>query len=111
MTDVIHLTDLAKPTFSPEAQQIIDGMAAMADYCPLTADALHEQASAQTGLTDFGENKDYREPMAVLLACVRRVAAFDGVRPDLRLRADADLPQRPTERDRPPPAAPGDLRG
>lgn len=66
MSDAIHITDLAKPTFSPEAQAIIDGMAAMADYCPLTTDALHEQASAQTGLTDFGE-QDYRERMAVLL--------------------------------------------
>jgi Sulfotransferase family len=62
----VHLTDLAKPTFTPEAQQIIDGMAAMADYCPLTTEALHEQASAQTGLTDFGD-QDYRERMAVLL--------------------------------------------
>ena len=51
MTDVDPLTDLARPTFTPEAQAIIDGMAAMADYCPLTAEALHEQASAQTGLT------------------------------------------------------------
>lgn len=66
MTDAIHITDLARPTFTPEAQLIIDGMAAMADYCPLTTDALHEQASAQTGLTDFGE-QDYRERMAVLL--------------------------------------------
>lgn len=66
MTDAIHITDLARPTFTPEAQMIIDGMAAMAEYCPLTAEALHEQASAQTGLTDFGE-QDYRERMAVLL--------------------------------------------
>lgn len=66
MTDAIHITDLARPTFTPEAQAIIDGMAAMADYCPLTAEALHEQASAQTGLTDFGD-QDYRERMAVLL--------------------------------------------
>ncbi|MFA7513179.1 MAG: sulfotransferase [Mycolicibacterium vanbaalenii] len=62
----VHIADLARPTFSPEAQAIIDGMAAMADYCPLTADALHEQASIQTGLTDFGA-QDYRERMAVLL--------------------------------------------
>lgn len=66
MTDAIHITDLARPTFTPEAQLIIDGMAAMADYCPLTTDALHEQASAQTGLTDYGE-QDYRKRMAVLL--------------------------------------------
>ncbi|MFI5507215.1 sulfotransferase family protein [Mycobacterium sp. NPDC051804] len=64
--DAVHITDLARPTFTPDAQAIIDGMAAMAQYCPLTADALHEQASAQTGLTDFGE-QDYRERMSVLL--------------------------------------------
>ncbi|QZT64192.1 hypothetical protein [Mycolicibacterium austroafricanum] len=28
----VHIADLARPTFSPEAQAIIDGMAAMADY-------------------------------------------------------------------------------
>ena len=68
----MHIADLARPTFSPEAQAIIDGMAAMADYCPLTADALHEQASAQTGLTDFGD-QDYRERMAVLLEAFHKV--------------------------------------
>jgi hypothetical protein len=66
LTPAVHLTDLARPTFSPQAQEIIDGMSAMADYCPLTADALHVHASAQTGLSDFGE-QDYRERMAVLL--------------------------------------------
>ena len=64
MTDAVHITDLARPTFTPDAQQIIDGMSAMAQHCPLTADALHEQASAQTGLSDFGE-QDYRERMSV----------------------------------------------
>ncbi|CAJ1583305.1 sulfotransferase [[Mycobacterium] wendilense] len=63
----IRITDLARPTFTPEAQAIIDGMAAMAEYCPLTAEALHEQATAQTGLSDFGA-QDYRERMDVLLA-------------------------------------------
>jgi Sulfotransferase family len=72
VTDAIRITDLAKPTFTPEAQRIIDGMAAMADYCPLTAEALHEQASAPTGLTDFGE-QDYRERMAVLLEAFREL--------------------------------------
>ncbi|ADU00070.1 sulfotransferase family protein [Mycolicibacterium gilvum] len=62
----VHITDLARPTFTPQAQVIIDGMAAMAPYCPLTAEALHEQASAQTGLTDFGD-QGYRERMSVLL--------------------------------------------
>lgn len=75
MTQPVHLTDLARPTFTPEAQAIIDGMAAMADYCPLTAAALHEQASAQTGLTDFGE-QDYRERMAVLLQAFDELPNF-----------------------------------
>ncbi|HUL99005.1 MAG TPA: sulfotransferase [Mycobacterium sp.] len=66
MTDAIHIEDLASPTFPVEAQPIIDGMAAMAEYCPLDADVLHERASADTGLTDFGA-QDYRERMAVLL--------------------------------------------
>jgi hypothetical protein len=76
--DVIRLTDLARPTFTPEAQAIIDGMTEMAGYCPLTAEALHEQACAQTGLTDFGE-QDYRERMDVLLAAFEelpRLTAF-----------------------------------
>ena len=38
MSDVIHIDDLAAPTFPPEAQPIVDGMAAMVDYCPLDAD-------------------------------------------------------------------------
>lgn len=75
MTNAIHLTDLASPTFTPEAQQIIDGMAAMADHCPLTVDGLHEQATAQTGLTDFGE-QDYRDRMAVLLEAFNELPNF-----------------------------------
>jgi hypothetical protein len=74
-SQVIHITDLASPTFSPEAQAIIDGMAAMADYCPLTVEALHEQAFAQTGLTDFGE-QDYRERMSVLLQAFDELPNF-----------------------------------
>ena len=75
MTDAVQITDLARPTFTPDAQQIIDGMAAMAEYCPLTADGLHEQASAQTGLSDFGE-QDYRERMSVLLRAFGELPNF-----------------------------------
>ncbi|BBZ04709.1 putative sulfotransferase [Mycolicibacterium chitae] len=71
----IRITDLARPTFTSEAQAIIDGMAAMADYCPLTADALHEQATAQTGLSDFG-SQDYRERMDVLLQAFGELPNF-----------------------------------
>jgi hypothetical protein len=75
VTGAVHITDLASPTFSPEAQAIIDGMAAMADYCPLTPDALHEQASAQTGLSDFGD-QGYRERMDVLLQAFGELPNF-----------------------------------
>lgn len=71
----IRITDLARPTFTAEAQAIIDGMSAMADYCPLTADALHEQATAQTGLSDFG-SQDYRERMDVLLQAFGELSNF-----------------------------------
>ncbi len=72
MTDVVRLTDLAKPEFSTEAQQILDMMASMAPQCPLAADALHAQASADTGLSDFGP-PDYRERFDVYLSALREI--------------------------------------
>ena len=75
VTHAIHITDLARPTFTPEAQAIIDGMVAMADYCPLTVEGLHDQATAQTGLSDFGE-QDYRERMSVLLRAFDELPHF-----------------------------------
>ncbi|MGA9676798.1 MAG: sulfotransferase, partial [Mycobacterium sp.] len=72
MTDVVRLKDLADPRFSAEAQQILDMMAAMAPQCPLDADALHAQASADTGLRDFGPD-DYRERFDVYLAALREI--------------------------------------
>jgi hypothetical protein len=72
VTDVVRLKDLAEPQFSAEAQQILDMMAAMAPRCPLDADALHAQASADTGLRDFGPN-DYRERFDVYLAALREI--------------------------------------
>ncbi len=74
-TAPVHITDLARPSFSTQAQTIIDAMAAMAPYCPLTVDALHEQASAQTGLSDFGD-QDYRQRMTVLLRAFDELPHF-----------------------------------
>ena len=73
----VHLDDLALPRFGAEAQQILDMMATMAPACPLDADALHAQASADTGLQDFGPD-DYRERLDVLLAALREI---DGLHP------------------------------
>ncbi len=72
MTDAVRLKDLAEPQFSTEARQILDMMAAMAPQCPLDADALHAQASADTGLRDFGSD-DYRERFDVYLAALREI--------------------------------------
>ncbi len=68
----VSLDDLAQPQFSPGAQQILDMMAAMAASCPLDSEALHAQASADTGLSDFGPG-DYRERFDVYLAALRDI--------------------------------------
>jgi hypothetical protein len=73
----VQLDDLAEPRFSPEAQQIRDMMAAMAADCPLTADALHAKAIADTGLDDFGPD-DYRERLAVYLAALHDIDDMHG---------------------------------
>jgi Sulfotransferase family len=72
MTDAVELDDLAEPRFGPEAEQIRDVMTAMAPDCPLDSDALHEKASADTGLHDFGAG-DYRERLDVYLAALREI--------------------------------------
>ncbi len=72
MTDAVRLDDLAQPQFSAEGQQILDMMATMAPVCPLDAEALHQQASADTGLHDFGPD-DYRERLEVYLAALREI--------------------------------------
>jgi hypothetical protein len=77
VTDAVRLDDLALPRFSPEAQQILDMMAAMAPSAPLDADFLHAQASADTGLHDFGA-PDYRERLDVYLAALREIDGLHG---------------------------------
>lgn len=80
MTDAVRsvsLDDLATPRFSAEGQQILDMMTAMAPQCPLDADALHAQASADTGLHDFGPD-DYRERLDVFLAALREIDGLHG---------------------------------
>jgi hypothetical protein len=72
VTDAVRLNDLAQPQFSAEGRQILDMMAMMAAQCPLDADALHAQASADTGLHDFGPD-DYRERLDVYLAALREI--------------------------------------
>jgi hypothetical protein len=68
----VQLDDLAKPRFSPEAEQIRDMMALMAADCPLNADALHAKATADTRLDDFGPD-DYRERFDVYLSTLHEI--------------------------------------
>ena len=81
MTDVgaapVQLDDLAEPRFSPEAQQIRDLMATLADDCPLDADALHAKAITDTGLEDFGAD-DYRQRLDVYLAALHEIGGMHG---------------------------------
>ena len=68
----VRLDDLAQPRFSPDAQQLLDMMAAMAAQCRLDSEALHAHASADTGLSDFGPG-DYRARLDVYLAALRDI--------------------------------------
>ena len=77
MTESVVLEDLARPSFSAEAQPILDMMAALAPECPLDADALCAKATADTGLDDFGPS-DYRERLDVYLSALRDI---DGLHP------------------------------
>lgn len=77
MTESVVLDDLARPSFSAEAQPILDMMAALAPECPLDADALCAKATADTGLADFGP-ADYRERLEVYLSALRDI---DGLHP------------------------------
>ncbi len=69
MTDAVHIDDLARPVFAPHVVEMLEGMGAMADDCPLDSRRLHEQAVRETGLTDFGP-LDYVERLEVLLAAL-----------------------------------------
>ncbi|MHA0286338.1 sulfotransferase family protein [Mycobacterium sp. C3-094] len=66
---VIELTDLARPRYTIEAQQVRDMIGSVADGCELTSDALHEAARHATGLDDFGAD-DYRERLDVYLGAL-----------------------------------------
>jgi len=72
MTDAVHIEDLAHPAFTPEVAEMLVGMAAMADDCPLDARRMHARAVEETGLSDFGP-RDYEERLEVLLGALRSV--------------------------------------
>ena len=73
MTTVpIRLTDLGRPTFTPDVEAIFEAMAPMAAELRLDADQLHRMAAEQTGLDDFG-SRDYTDRLDVLLAAMNQL--------------------------------------
>lgn len=70
LADAVELHDLAEPTFSAEAQELLGLVASVVDQCPLDSEALHRQAAADLGLDDFGP-RDYLERLDLLLECYR----------------------------------------
>jgi Sulfotransferase family len=71
----VRIDDLADPRFSPETTEILTAMAAMADGVRLEPDALMENATAKTGLSDFGGD-GFREPLDVLCRTFRTEAGL-----------------------------------
>jgi len=72
VTDHIRIDDLAAPTFTPMATDLLAGMGTLAGDCPLTSEAVHRRAADETGLRSFGP-KDYEERLVVLLEALRSV--------------------------------------
>jgi hypothetical protein len=71
----LHIDDLANPLFSPEVDQMFQAVAPLAKSIGWTLDAALEQASAEAGLTDFGEDI-YSEPLMVFLRGAKEEAGL-----------------------------------
>ena len=69
--DVVRLTDLADPQFSPEVAALREGLATLADGVSFDPDALRAQAATELGLADFGD-ETYAAPLAVLAGAIDR---------------------------------------
>ncbi len=62
----VRIDDLATPAFPPHITEMMDAVAPMAADISFDLDDLLAQASAETGLDDFGDDW-FREPMGVIL--------------------------------------------
>ena len=74
----VVLDDLASPRFSPQAKKILADIAAAAPACSLEPEAVIAAASAQTDLTDFGDD-GFRERLEVLCRSLREEAGLSTV--------------------------------
>jgi hypothetical protein len=62
----VHIDDLADPQLPPHVVEILESVKPVADSLELSPESLLAQASAETGLDDFGAN-GFREPLGVVL--------------------------------------------
>ena len=69
---MVQITDLNTPTFTPEVQELFGLRAAMAADLRFDVGSLKAQATAETGLTDFGSD-DYEERLEVLVGALLEV--------------------------------------
>lgn len=69
----IHIDDLADPQFPAEVREMLAAVKPVADAIELTPEFLTAQATAETGLDDFGAD-GFREPLGVLLAALDQQA-------------------------------------
>jgi hypothetical protein len=72
----IRIDDLAQPRFDDDVVEMLRAGAQLAGDVELTADALREQAVAETGLADFGDDRSYDERLDVLVRALRDEAGL-----------------------------------
>lgn len=85
----VRITDLASPVLPDDIVRLREAMRGPATELPFVLDALEEQAAAETGLEDFGDDL-YREPYTVLLRALDTEA---GLGPLGRLSVHGQLVQ------------------
>ncbi len=61
----VALDDLAAPVFPPAIQEVLDSVAPLGDAVTFEPEALKADASAATGLDDFGDDR-FEEPLGIL---------------------------------------------
>jgi hypothetical protein len=85
----VRITDLAHPVLPDDVVALRESVREIAAGLPFSLDALEEQAVAEAGLDDFGDDL-YREPYTVLLSALEREG---GLGPLGRLSARGQLVQ------------------
>jgi hypothetical protein len=71
----VRISDLADPTFPPEIAEMMSAVEPIAAELSFTPDAVLGTASADAGLSDFGDDW-FREPIAVVLEQLDRHAGL-----------------------------------